>query len=92
MSARQCMHYLVSGRVQGVAYRASARDAARRLGLTGWVRNTVQGKVELIACGDAAALEEFEGWLWQGPVQAQVTDVVKSVAAFADFSGFDIQS
>ncbi len=91
MSAYPCMHYLVSGWVQGVGYRASARDAAQRLGLTGWVRNTPQGKVELIACGDAAALHEFEAWLWQGPDQAQVTAVVKSVAAFADFTGFDIQ-
>lgn len=91
MSAHQCMHYLVSGRVQGVGYRASARDVAQRLGLTGWVRNTPQAKVELIACGDTASLHEFETWLWQGPDQAQVTAVVKSVAAFADFSGFDIQ-
>ncbi len=91
MRARQCMHYLVSGRVQGVFYRASARATAQRLGLSGWVRNTAQGKVELIACGDAAALHEFETWLWQGPAQAQVTAVVKSVAVPADFSGFDIQ-
>lgn len=85
------MHYLVSGRVQGVFFRVSARDTARALGLSGWVRNTPQGKVELIACGDVAALQEFEAWLWQGPAQAQVTAVVKSVAALADFTGFDIQ-
>ena len=91
MRARQCIHYLVSGQVQGVFYRASARDTAQHLDLTGWVRNTPQGKVELIACGDAAALHEFEAWLWQGPAPAQVTAVVKSVAAPADFPGFDIQ-
>ena len=84
------MHYLVSGRVQGVFFRVSARDTARGLGLSGWVRNTPQGKVELIACGDIAALQEFEAWLWQGPAQAQVTAVVKSVAASANFTDFDI--
>lgn len=88
---RQCLHYLVTGRVQGVSYRASAHDVARRLGLGGWVRNTPQGKVELVACGDAADLHEFEMWLWQGPSQARVTAVVKSVAAPADFFSFDIQ-
>ena len=91
MRTHLCLHYLVTGRVQGMGYRAATRAAARRLGLSGWVRNTPQGKVELIACGDAAALQEFETWLWQGPAQAQVTAVVKSVAALAAFPDFDIQ-
>jgi acylphosphatase len=69
--------FLVSGRVQGVFYRASARQQALRLGLTGHARNLSDGRVEVLAYGEAAALEALERWLWQGPPAAKVTDVVR---------------
>lgn len=70
-----CRRYVVVGRVQGVFYRASAQDTARRLGLSGWVCNRNDGRVELVACGDPERLQELERWLWRGPAHAQVQEV-----------------
>jgi acylphosphatase len=85
----RCRRYVVSGRVQGVFYRASTETTARRLDLTGWVRNLPDGRVELVACGEEAKLGELEQWLWQGPPHArveQVTILDVEVQAFAGFS------
>ena len=67
--ARRC---LVSGRVQGVYYRASARKRARELGVTGYARNLPDGRVEVLACGKADAVEALCHWLWQGSPASQV--------------------
>ena len=67
--------FLVSGTVQGVGFRYFARREAGRIGLTGWVRNLRDGRVEALACGNAAQLEEFEQALRRGPAGASVTDV-----------------
>lgn len=75
-----CRHYLVSGRVQGVFFRASAQQAAQRLALTGWVRNLADGRVELVACGEPDKLAALEAWLWQGPPGARVEQVSASGA------------
>lgn len=84
-----CRHYLVTGRVQGVFFRASTQQMARRLGLTGWVRNLADGRVEVIACADASILAQFETWLARGPSGAHVTSVTASAIvpeeAFDDF-------
>ncbi len=72
---KRCRHFFVSGRVQGVFFRAHTQATARRLGLTGWVRNLPDGRVECLACGDEARVGEFEAWLWQGPPQARVERV-----------------
>jgi len=85
----RCRRYVVSGRVQGVFYRASAETTARRLDLTGWVRNLPDGGVELVACGEEAKLGELEQWLWQGPPHARVEQVTiqdVEVQAYAGFS------
>ena len=66
----------VSGRVQGVFYRASTRDQARRLQLSGYAKNLPDGRVEVLAIGAPGAIEALEKWLWQGPPAAQVTNVV----------------
>ena len=86
-----CRRYLVSGRVQGVFYRSSARDTARRLGLTGWVRNLSDGRVELVACGNDAALDQLHDWLWQGPPHAQVRQVEVEWLGSLFFSDFDVR-
>ena len=78
MTAPVCMHYIVAGRVQGVFYRASACAVAKRLGLAGWVRNLPDGRVEAVACGDTEGLTQFAAWLWQGPAQAEVTQVAQA--------------
>jgi acylphosphatase len=87
----RCRHFMVSGQVQGVFFRASAEATARRLGLTGWVRNLRDGRVELIACGEQARLEELEQWLWQGPPRARVTEVKTEETAAQAFSGFSVR-
>ncbi|MGN2247731.1 acylphosphatase [Frateuria sp. GZRR35] len=67
--------FLLSGRVQGVFYRASTREQARRLDLTGHARNLPDGCVEVLAYGPPEALDALERWLWQGPPAAKVEGV-----------------
>ncbi len=72
------IHAIVSGRVQGVSYRASTAHEARRLGLVGWVRNLADGRVELEAEGASEAVEKLLTWCHAGPPAAKVTGVVVS--------------
>ncbi len=83
-----CRRFLVSGRVQGVWFRASTRAQAVSLGLTGQALNLSDGRVEVIACGDDTALDALAAWLWQGPELAEVTDVVSETIAHRRFDGF----
>jgi acylphosphatase len=76
MSTRERVELVVRGRVQGVYFRASTRDAARRLGLVGWVRNEPDGSVRVLAEGPRAALEALERWCHRGPPSAHVDAVV----------------
>jgi len=69
------VHLRVEGLVQGVCYRASARDHAARLGLSGWVRNRSDGAVEAVAEGDAASVALFVAWCERGPPMARVERV-----------------
>ena len=68
-------HVYVSGRVQGVYYRAAARDAALLLGVTGWVRNLPDGRVEAVFEGDEDAVEAAGEWCRHGPPAAEVISV-----------------
>ena len=67
--------FLVSGKVQGVCFRASTREQARRLGLRGYARNLHDGRVEVLAMGTDDAIEALAAWLWQGPPSARVDAV-----------------
>lgn len=73
--------FLVSGRVQGVFFRASTRERARALGLVGYARNLPDGRVEVLAGGSEAALAELEAWLHEGPPAARVDAVLREAAA-----------
>jgi acylphosphatase len=75
MTDRVRVHLLVSGRVQGVAFRAYTEDEARRLGVRGWVRNLRDGRVEAEAEGDRAAVEALVAWCRRGPPSARVDGV-----------------
>lgn len=79
----------VRGRVQGVFFRATAQREARRLGLTGWVRNRADGSVELLAEGEEGALRDLVTFCQKGPAPARVERVEtrwrKYTGEFADF-------
>ena len=76
MSAtRLCRRCLVSGRVQGVFYRASVARRARELGIDGYAENLADGRVEVLACGSPAAIETFIAALWTGSSASRVTGV-----------------
>jgi len=68
-------HVVVTGRVQGVFFRASTRDAAIRHGVRGFVRNLPGGQVEAVLQGDRAAVENVIAFLREGPPGAVVTDI-----------------
>ncbi len=86
------VHLLISGRVQGVYYRATAREVARRLGLTGWVRNMPDGRVEAVAEGEEEKLREFIHWCNQGPPAARVEAVAENWSeATGEFREFSIR-
>ena len=72
--------FVVAGRVQGVGFRYYTRDAARREGLAGSVRNLDDGGVEILVEGEAEALERFERAVRQGPPGARVDDVLVDLA------------
>ncbi|HDP90217.1 MAG TPA: acylphosphatase [Thioalkalivibrio sp.] len=86
---RSCKRFLVSGRVQGVFYRASTREQALELGLTGYARNLPDGRVEVIACGPAASLGVLKAWLHDGPRLAEVTGIEESLAEDPGVDGFE---
>ncbi len=70
--SRKC---IVAGRVQGVFYRASAAHRARELGISGHAINLPDGRVEVLACGTAEAVQVFIDWLWRGSSASKVTSV-----------------
>ncbi|MCS7182863.1 MAG: acylphosphatase [Thermoanaerobaculum sp.] len=84
--------FLVSGRVQGVGFRYFVFREAQRLGLSGFVRNLGDGRVEVVATGEEADLNRLEALLWRGPVMAHVTMVEVEEAEPANFNGFSIVS
>lgn len=69
--------FLISGRVQGVFYRASTREQALQLGLAGHAKNLADGRVEVLASGMASALDSLERWLRHGPPAAKVEMVIR---------------
>ncbi|HEY7726524.1 MAG TPA: acylphosphatase [Anaeromyxobacteraceae bacterium] len=82
---------LVSGIVQGVAYRQSTVWEAERLDLAGWVRNLPDGRVEALAEGPRQRVEALVAWCWRGPPAARVSKVeVTWEPAAGDLAGFGI--
>ena len=74
-------HLRISGRVQGVGFRYSMQHEARRLGVTGWVRNCRDGTVEAVVDGPVEAVEAMLNWSRSGPPAAKVTNVSVTDAA-----------
>jgi len=85
------LNILVTGRVQGVFFRASTADVARSLHLTGWVMNKPDGSVYIEAEGDERALEQFVSWCKQGPPAARVEKCGVSEGQIKGYTSFEIQ-
>lgn len=91
-AAQERLQLTVAGRVQGVGFRYSTLEVARRLSLVGWVRNTDDGGVEIIAEGARSGLERLAAWCHEGPRGARVAHVAASwTAAAGEFTEFRIR-
>ena len=82
---------VVSGRVQGVWFRASTEETAQRLGLSGWVRNRGDGKLEACFEGNDADVDAAVAWCREGPRMAEVGSVELSEEPTTGESGFRVQ-
>ena len=71
------IHLLIKGKVQGVYYRASAKEVADRLRVTGWIKNTREGHVEVLASGSEDDVRRFAAWCKRGPERAVVSEVIE---------------
>ena len=84
------IHLQITGKVQGVFYRAAAREVARQLALSGWIKNSGDGMVEAIISGEDEQLEVFLGWSKKGPEKARVKEVKVKELPLQNFNSFEI--
>jgi acylphosphatase len=88
----KALHLMIHGRVQGVWFRASTQEAAERLGVHGWVRNTPDGEVETHIQGKDASVDDLLAWCHQGPPGARVDRIdVREVKPEAEHKAFSIR-
>ena len=80
----------IKGKVQGVFYRATAKDIADQLGIKGWVRNLPNNNVEITATAAEELLQKFIDWCKQGPPRAKVDGVIVEELNLEEFNGFRI--
>ena len=88
MSSTSARHVLVSGRVQGVFFRASTREKAQSLNLSGHAINLPDGSVEVLACGDSNDVKRLSKWLRDGPPMASVRGITGVEVACTNPTGF----
>ena len=91
MANEERAHVFVSGRVQGVFFRDSTRQEAERRGLSGWVRNTEDGRVEAVFEGEPEAVRQMIEWCESGPSSADVDDVSVEQETPEGLSGFEVR-
>jgi len=91
MTDRTRVHVYVSGRVQGVYYRATTRDTAQEKGIDGWVRNLDDGRVEAVFEGPEAAVEEMVAWCETGSKAADVDEVDATYEEPEGLDGFEVR-
>ena len=87
----QAVKLLISGRVQGVWYRASTAEKAQALGVVGWVRNLADGRVQAHVQGPAEAVEALVAWCEDGPPMARVDSVSCSDASVDEYASFEVR-
>lgn len=81
---------IIKGKVQGVFYRATAKDIADELGIKGWIKNLPDRNVEIRATATGDILQKFIDWCKQGPPKARVDDVTIEELDLQQFNGFRI--
>ncbi len=92
MNEKVRAHVVVSGRVQGVFFRAETQEKAKELGLFGWVKNLSEGRVEAVFEGERAKVEQLVKWAQKGPPGAIVNDLDLSWEEYrGEFSNFEIR-
>ena len=91
MDDRTRANVIVSGRVQGVFFRAETRETARSLGVDGWVRNLPDGRVEAVFEGLREAVETMVNWCYKGSPGSQVTDVEVEYGEPEGLKGFQVR-
>lgn len=84
------VHLVIEGKVQGVFFRATAKDVADEIGVTGWVKNTAGGNVEIKASGSNDQLQKFIAWCKTGPRRAIVTSVRVTNIEQERFNNFEV--
>lgn len=84
------VHLMISGKVQGVFFRASAKEKALELALNGWIKNTPDGSVEATVSGSDEGVQQFVAWCRQGPPRAEVSHVSVTPKPDSGFNGFEV--
>lgn len=88
--AHICLWVTVSGRVQGVWFRRFTQQKAESYGVTGWVRNLADGRVEALLCGDEKSVKQVESWMSQGPELSNVAELISEQARWQEFAEFSV--
>ena len=91
MNKKKAIQATISGSVQGVGYRLATLTKARKLNLTGWVKNTADGSVECFAQGNEEDINEFVIWLKKGPFLSRVENVIINKQRVFDYKIFEIR-
>lgn len=86
-----CIHCYISGKVQNVWFRATTKEKADQLGLTGWVRNLSDGRVEVLACGTQEKIKALYDWLKQGPPLAEVKEASYEELTWQVHTSFEVR-
>ncbi|MDP4285628.1 MAG: acylphosphatase [Bacteroidota bacterium] len=84
------VHLYITGKVQGVFFRAKAKEVAYKYEITGWIKNTANGKVEAMIYGQANKVDEFIEWCRIGPERAKVEEVIISNLPEIKFDDFEV--
>ena len=86
----QTLHLIITGKVQGVFFRAKAKEEAEKYGIKGWIKNTHDKNVEAMITGEPDMLELFITWCKRGPEKAKVEEVLASKHPEKEFDHFEI--
>jgi acylphosphatase len=89
---QKTVHVFIKGKVQGVFFRANTKEQAEKRNISGWVKNTSDGRVEAVFQGDDSSVDDLIEWCHQGPSMSKVSDVtVESIDTDELFDGFSIR-